>query len=240
MATDSREAGGLRVRRPVARPHRDHERAAAAAAGRVHRHAELQSRAAMSSAAAEITMFLRRMRDGDGAAAAGMMPLVYDQLRGIAGRLLRPGQAHTLQPTALVHEAWLKIVGNDGTDFADRVHFLAVAATAMRQVLLNHARDRRAQKRGGDAERLPLDECLDLIEQEAGDIVELGDVLDQLAAAAPRPARVVEMRVFAGMTVDEVAAALGATPALVKADWRFARAFLQQKLRPDRPLPNPD
>lgn len=190
---------------------------------------------AMSHDPAEITLFLRRLREGDGTAAAGMMPLVYDQLRGIAGRLLRPGQAHTLQPTALVNEAWMKILGGASTDFTDRVHFLAVAATAMRQVLLNHARDRRARKRGGDLERVPLDDCLELIEAESGDVVELSDVLEQLSSAAPRPARVVEMRVFAGMTVEEVAAALGTTAALVKADWRFARAFLQQKLRPDRP-----
>lgn len=187
----------------------------------------------MTDAPAEITMYLRRLRDGDDAAAASMMPLVYDQLRAIAARVLRPGEAHTLQPTALVHEAWMKMLGGAAPEFADRVHFLAVAATAMRQVLINYARDRRAQKRGGGRERLPLDECLDVVEAESGDVVELGDLLEQLAAAAPRPAKVVEMRVFAGMTVDEVAAALATTPALVKADWRFARAFLQQRLRRD-------
>lgn len=187
----------------------------------------------MPDGPAEITLFLRRLRDGDGSAADGMLPLVYEQLRSMAGRLLRPGQAHTLQPTALVHEVWLKVLGHTAPDFHDRVHFLAVAATAMRQVLLNHARDRRAQKRGGDRERVPLDECLDQLEAESGDVVALGDVLDQLASSAPRAARIVEMRVFAGMTVDEVAAALATTPALVKADWRFARAFLHQKLRPD-------
>lgn len=186
---------------------------------------------AMPDDPAQITLLLRRLREGDDAAAAGMMPLVYEQLRAIAGRLLRPGQAHTLQPTALVHEAWLKVLGDKAPDFTDRVHFLAVAATAMRQVLVNHARDRRAQKRGGERERVPLDECLDLIEAESGDVVELGELLEQLAAAAPRPAQVVEMRVFAGMTIDEVAAALATTPALIKADWRFARAFLQQRLR---------
>jgi RNA polymerase sigma factor (TIGR02999 family) len=186
----------------------------------------------MDAAANEITLHLRRLRGGDASAAAAMMPLVYDQLRAIAGRLLHPGQPHTLQPTALVNEAWLKIAGAGMADFADRTHFLAVAATAMRQVLQNHARDRKAQKRGGGQPRVPLDECLDLLEAEAGDVVELGEVLDQLASEAPRPARVVEMRVFAGMTVEEVAAALATTPALVKSDWRFARAFLQQKLRP--------
>lgn len=189
----------------------------------------------MPDGPAEITRFLRRLREGDATAAADLMPILYEQLRGIAGRLLRPGQVHTLQPTALVNEAWMKIVGGASFDFADRTHFLALAATAMRQVLLNHARDRRARKRGGDVERVPLDDCLDLIEAESGDVVELSDVLEQLAAAAPRPAKVVEMRVFAGMTVDEVAVALATTPALVKSDWRFARALLQQKLRPAKP-----
>jgi RNA polymerase sigma factor (TIGR02999 family) len=184
---------------------------------------------------AEITRCLRRLREGEGAAAADLMAIVYEELRGIAGRLLRPGQAHTLQPTALVNEAWLKIAGGASAEFADRAHFFAVAATAMRQVLLNHARDRRTKKRGGDAARVPLDDCLDLIEAESGDVVELSEVLEQLAAAAPRPAKVVEMRVFAGMTVDEVATALATTPALVKADWRFARTLLQQKLRPQNP-----
>lgn len=184
---------------------------------------------------AEITRFLRRLREGDNTAATDAMPIVYELLRGIAGRLLRPGQAPTLQPTALVNEAWLKIVSSASAEYADRTHFLAIAATAMRQVLLNHARDRRTQKRGGDVGRVPLDECLDLIEAESGDVVELSEVLEQLAAAAPRPARVVEMRVFAGMTIEEVATALATTPALVKADWRFARTLLQQKLRPQNP-----
>lgn len=189
----------------------------------------------MSNGPAEITMFLRRLRNGDARAAAELMPIVYEQLRGIAGRLMRSGQPHTLQPTALVNEAWIKIVGGAALEFADRTHFLSVAATAMRQVLLNHARDRRAGKRGGDKERVPLDDCLDLIEAESGDVVELSEVLEQLAAAAPRPAKVVEMRVFAGMTIEEVALALATTPALVKADWRFARTLLQQKLRPREP-----
>lgn len=181
----------------------------------------------------EITRCLDRLRHGDAEAAADLLPHVYEQLRSIAGRMLRPSPAHTLQPTALVNEAWLKIAR--ASDFTDRTHFLAVAATAMRQVLLNHARDRHAQKRHGGGQRLPIDECLDLVEAETGDVIALNEVLDQLATAAPRPAKVVEMRVFAGMTTDEVATALATTAALVKADWRFARAFLQRKLRPTGP-----
>lgn len=189
----------------------------------------------MSDPATQITMHLRRMRDGDPGAAAAILPLLYDELRGIARKLLPPGQAHTLQPTALVHEAWLKIArAGSGMEFVDRRHFLAVAARAMRQVLLNHARDRRTQKRGGEQTHLPLDECLDLIEREAGDVVALNEVLDQLAAQSQRPAQIVELRVFAGLTIEETAEVVGASEASVKADWRFARAFLQQRLRGDR------
>lgn len=181
-------------------------------------------------------MYLQRMRGGDAAAADAMLPLLYDELRGIAGRLLRGAPAHTLQATALVHEAWLKIAGangaNDRPGFADRVHFLAVAARAMRQILLNHARDRRAQKRGGGGQRVPLDDFLATIEAEAGDVVALDELLQQLAAANARQAQVVEMRVFGGMSIEEVAEALGTGLTTVKADWRFARAFLVSRLGP--------
>lgn len=189
----------------------------------------------MTDAIASITMCLRRMRDGDAAAGEAVMPLLYDELRAIAGRLLRADRAHTLQPTALLHEAWLKIVNasDRSAPLQDRVHFLAVAARAMRQVLCNHARDRRAHKRGGDAARVPLDDCLDLLEQETGDVVALHDLLDGLARENPRLASVVEMRVFGGMTIPEAAAALGIAETTVKDDWRFARALLQQRLRPD-------
>ncbi len=184
----------------------------------------------------QITLCLQRLRAGDAAAADEMLPLLYEQLRQIAGRLLRPGLGgQTLQPTALVHEAWLKIhkgLGG-GEGFADRTHFLAVAARAMRQVLVNHARDRRAQKRGGLAHRLPLDECVEQIEQETGDLVALSDLLERLSREDPRQARVVEMRVFGGLTIEEVAAALELAPSTVKLDWRFARAWLQQRLRGD-------
>lgn len=154
-----------------------------------------------------------------------------------AGQLMRGNRAHTLQPTALVHEAWLKFAAalDGGASPRDRQHFLAVAATAMRQVLINHARDRRAQKRGGgDVARVPLDECVDAIEAQTGDLVDLHDVLERFTKDHPRPAQVVEMRVFGGMLVEEVAAALDLAESTVKADWRFARAWLQRALPGDR------
>ena len=179
----------------------------------------------------QITVFLQQMRDGDAEAADRMLPLVYDRLRGLARQLLPAGGAgHTLQPTALVHEAWLKIAGamDRGASVDDRGHFLRVAARAMRQVLVNHARDRRAAKRGGDAAKLPLDEVVGQIEARTGDLGAWNGLLEQLGAEHPRPAQIVELRVFGGMSLDEVAEALGTTVHAAKTDWRFARAWLQQ------------
>ncbi|MCA3008337.1 MAG: RNA polymerase subunit sigma [Phycisphaerales bacterium] len=187
----------------------------------------------MDADANPITLCLRRMQQGDAAAEHELLPLVYAELRRIAGSLLRdntPG--HTLQPTALVHEAWLKMAkaGGQAGEYDGRVHFLAVAARAMRQVLINHARDRKAQKRGGDAAKVPLDAVLESIEAETGDLVGLHELLERFAVANPRPARLVELRVFGGMTIEEAAAALGIGVTSAKADWRFARAVLQREL----------
>lgn len=142
---------------------------------------------------------------------------------------------HTLQPTALVHEAWLKVAKalDGGGGPRDRQHFLAVATKAMRQVLVNHARDRRAQKRGSGQARVALDDVVDAIEATTGDVVAWSDLLDRLAAEHPRPAQIVELRVFGGLLVEEVAEALDLAPSTVKADWRFARAWLQSRLPQD-------
>jgi RNA polymerase sigma factor (TIGR02999 family) len=184
-----------------------------------------------AESAEQVTVFLRRMRDGDPNAVAQMLPLVYQDLRRLARGLLRGDRPdHTLQPTALVHEAWLKIAGamDRGASVDDRGHFLRVAARAMRQVLVNHARDRRAAKRGGDAAKLPLDEVVGQIEARTGELGAWNDLLEQLAAEHPRPAQIVELRVFGGMSLDETAEALGTTVHAAKTDWRFARAWLQQ------------
>jgi len=187
----------------------------------------------VSSAPHSITLCLQRMRDGDPAAAGELLPLVYDELRAIAGQMMRAGRpGHTLQPTALVHEAWLKIdrAAGGGGELRDREHFLAVAATAMRQVLVNHARDRRAQKRGGDVVRVPLDDHLDIVEKKAGNVVELDDVLQRLAASHPRAAKVVELRVFGGLTIEEAARAIGVADSTLSEEWRFARVWLAREL----------
>lgn len=181
-----------------------------------------------------VTVFLRRMQNGDAAAAHELLPLVYGELRHIAGRLLREGKpGHTLQPTALVHEAWMKMAhaaSGGGAGYEGRVHFLAVAAKAMRQVLIAHARQRGAQKRGAGGDKVPLDLCLERLEAETGDVLAFDETMARLAAESPRAAQVVEMRVFGGMTIEEVAEALGVGLTAVKADWRFARVWLQREL----------
>jgi RNA polymerase sigma factor (TIGR02999 family) len=188
---------------------------------------------AMSDAPHAITQCLQRWRAGDAAAAHEMLPLVYEQLRGLAGKLMRVDRPdHTLQPTALVHEAWIKIASalEGGAGPRDREHFLAIAAKAMRQVLVNHARDRRAQKRGGGGARVPLDALVEAIEATTGEVTSWNELLERLAEEHPRPAQIVELRVFGGLLVEEVAEVLGLGPTTVKSDWRFARAWLQQKL----------
>jgi RNA polymerase sigma factor (TIGR02999 family) len=179
-----------------------------------------------------ITLCLQRLRRVERDAAHEMLPLLYDELRALAGHLMRGDRPdHTLQATALVHEAWLKVARSlDGGGVPnDRQHFLAVATTAMRQVLVNHARDRKAQKRGPGTARVPLDSVVDAIETMTGDVTAMNDVLERLAVDHPRPAQIVEMRVFGGMLVEEVAEALDLAPSTVKADWRFARAWLQRQ-----------
>ena len=174
---------------------------------------------------------LQRFRDGTEGAADELLALVYDELRGLADRMLfRQAPGHTLQATALVHEAWLKIARAGGEDWEGRSHFLGVASKAMRQVLVNHARDRGAEKRGGDAQRVTLDDCLGVVEADSGDVVALDEALQQLGAIDPRRARVVEMRVFGGASIEETAAALGVGTTTIKTDWRIARAWLRRAL----------
>ena len=187
----------------------------------------------VSSAPHSITLCLQRMRDGDPAAAGDLLPLVYEELRAIAGQMMRAGRpGHTLQPTALVHEAWLKIdrAAGGGGQLRDRQHFMAVAATAMRQILVNHARDRRAQKRGGDVVRVPLDDHLDIVESKAGSLVELDDVLQRFAQRHARAAKVVELRVFGGLSIEAAARMLGVAESTISEDWRFARVWLAREL----------
>ena len=152
----------------------------------------------------------------------------------MAGRYLRgerPG--HTLQPTALVHEAFLKLVGQKNADYKSRGHFMAIAAVAMRRILVNHAQKRSAAKRGGGAKRVPLADDLAVAESPDLDLVALDEALDRLAERDPRKARVVEQRFFAGMEMSQIAENLGVSLVTVKRDWEFARAWLTREIQAD-------
>jgi RNA polymerase sigma factor (TIGR02999 family) len=166
---------------------------------------------------------------------AELMPLVYDELRRLAAGYLRherPGQ--TLQATALVNEAFIRLSNKRGNQFNNRTHFLAIAALSMRQILVQRARARKAEKRGGDPERITLDDSLMADRRgERIDVIELDAAMERLAAFDPHQARVVELRYFGGLTVEETAEALDISPATVKRHWTLARAWLKRELGPN-------
>ena len=168
----------------------------------------------------------------DRAAAEQLLPLIYDQLRDLAGSFLRREKdGHTLQPTALVHEAYMRVVVQTGVRWQNPTHLYAVSAQAMRRVLVDHARKKTAGKRGGGAaERVELDEAENPITGRAVDLLALDDALNKLAELSERQARVVEMRFFAGLSVEEVAEAMGVSVSTIAGDWRMARAWLRTVL----------
>ena len=181
--------------------------------------------------ASQVTRILRRAEAGDRAAADELLPLVYEQLRSIARQHMAQERSdHTLQATALIHEVYLKLVGNREIQWTDRAHFLAVAAKAMRNLLIDHARKRKAGKRGGGGERVTLDAVVDSAAERSIDLLALDEALEGLGALHERQARGVEMRFFGGLTVPEAAQVLGVCSATVDNDWRLARAWLTRQL----------
>ncbi len=167
----------------------------------------------------------------DPGAEQALFQRIYDELRRLAGRQMRGQPAnHTLQPTALAHEVFLRLIRQDHVGPADRGRFLALAARAMRSVLVDHARRRSADKRGGRARRLPFDEVLDSFEARSGELVALDRALAGLAETNQRHARIVELRFFGGMTQEEVAELLGVSLRTVEREWRLARAWLKREL----------
>jgi RNA polymerase sigma factor (TIGR02999 family) len=193
---------------------------------------EEEGRAAARGAA---TRELLLWASGDRAAAQRLLPLVYQELRGLAGAMFRERRPDpTLQPTALVHEAFVRLIESERVDTRDRMHFRAVAASAMRQILADHARRRRALKRGGGAARVTWAEppaSTASGEPTAVDLVQLDDALERLAALDERQHRIVELRFFAGLEVDEVATVLEVSKSTVEREWRAARAWLGVRLR---------
>lgn len=179
----------------------------------------------------DVTHLLHAWGRGDRAAYDRVIELIYAELKRCARRALhRAGAAHELQATALVHEAYLRLLRQERVDWQSRVHFLAVAATVMRRVLLQDARARRAGKRGGGTTTVALEAAGELAALDAGQVLALDQALRDLHARDPRPARVAELRVYGGLGVDEVSALLGLSSATVKRDFRLATAWLKREL----------
>ena len=186
----------------------------------------------MSSPRDDVTPLLRRWGHGDRGALDELMPLIYKELHKLAKRHMKQQEAdHTLQTTAVIHEAYLKLVGRSDMDWENRAHFFGVAAKAMRHVLVDHARTRRAAKRGGEVRIEQLDEDANVGVARPVGMIALDDALTLLAEQYPRQAEVVELRYFGGLSVEETAVTLKLSPETVARDWRFAKAFLRSELR---------
>lgn len=185
----------------------------------------------MDSQKGDVTELLARISKGDRSAEEALLPRVYVELHRLARAQLRgerPG--HTLQATALVHEAYLKLCQTNSTDWQDRMHFYRVAAKLMRRILIDYARQRNAHKRGSGAHKQSLDEALLVSEDRLAQVVEIDELLDRLAELDPRLAQVVEMRFFGGLTEEEIGLALNVSERTVKRDWLKARAWLHEQL----------
>lgn len=185
-----------------------------------------------------LTELLRDFRNGDRSALDRLIPMVYTELRRLAANFLqreRPG--HTLQPTALVHECYMRMMAQHPPDYQNQAHFYGIASQVMRQILVDHARSRNAAKRGGGSEKLPLDEVCYYSEERAAALIELDDALSALERIDDRRARIVEMRYFGGLTVQELGEALGLPVHLVNRELRMAQAWLHRELnrRPAEP-----
>ena len=182
----------------------------------------------------QVTSLLRSMQDGDAAAADRLVPIVYRELRRIAGSLMRRERGdHTLQPTAVVHEALLRLMEGEPVSFENRAHFFAIAARIMRRLLVDHARRHVAGKRGGeDLRQVELEDGLALTPEQSTEVLALHDALDLLARLDERQARIVEMHYFAGNSLDEIAAIVGVSERTVARELQTARLFLRQQLKP--------
>lgn len=179
----------------------------------------------------EITQLLKSSREGDEQALNSVLPLVYDELHRIAqGHLRRYSPNHTLQPTELINEAWLKMADSNHPDWKDRVHFFAFTATVIRNILVDYARGRSAQKRGGEAVRVTFNEAVLQAQESTEEILALDSALTRLAAIDQRKAKILELRFFAGLDVEETAEALEISVATVGRETRFAQAWLRREL----------
>ena len=182
-------------------------------------------------AATQVTQILLNWRGGDADAAARLMPIVYDELRRLARDYLRRERVgHTLQPTALVHEAYLRLVDDNSVSWQSRAHFYGIAAKLMRRILVDHARARNAEKRGGQIEKVPLDEARDLPPAATNDLVALDGALEDFARSYPRKSEVVELKFFGGLEAEQIAEVLQVSEKTVLRDWQFAKLWLCREL----------
>ena len=186
----------------------------------------------MPSATQDVTGLLLAWGRGDSSALQKLTPLVYRELHALAHRnMLRERPGHTLQTTALVHEAYLRLIDTQHVQWRDRTHFFAMSARLMRRILVDFARSRGYQKRGGGARPVSLDENVDVAHERNADLVALDDALAALAAVDPRKSRVVEMKFFGGLTAEEIAEVLAVSPDTVLRDWSLAKSWLLRELK---------
>jgi len=187
----------------------------------------------MAAAPQEVSQLLVEWRNGDQEALDRLMPLVYDELRRIAGRYMnRERSEHTLQTTALVNEAYLRLVDQKNVDWQNRAHFFAVAASVMRHLLVDHARARGRIRRGADPQQVSLDEAALISEQKGEEMIALDEALTKLAAIDERKVKIVELRYFSGLSAEETATVLGVSEITVKREWLKAKAWLYRELSP--------
>ena len=186
----------------------------------------------------EVTRLLKAMHDGDSDAAENLLPLVYAELHRIAAAYMRRERdGHTLQATALINEAYVRLVGED-IEWTNRAHFIGLAAHVMRRVLVDYARQHNAERRAGGLKRVEMDDNLAIAPERLDEVLFLDEALAKLAANNPRQARVVELRYFGGLSVEQIAQILGVAPRSVKRDWALARIFLFSELNPGAPIPD--
>ena len=179
----------------------------------------------------EVSQLLIDWSNGDRAALDKLMPLIDEELRRLAHRYMRQERAgHTLQTTALVNEAFLRLVNRKNLQWQNRAHFFGIAAQLMRTILVDHARSHASAKRGGGARKLELNEALVVSQQKASEVIALDEALKQLALIDPRQSRIVELRFFGGLTVEEAAEVLNVSPVTIKREWRTAKAWLYHEL----------
>jgi RNA polymerase sigma-70 factor (ECF subfamily) len=179
-----------------------------------------------------VTELLSKWSQGDQAALIELTPLIYEELRRLAHREMGVERSyHTLQTTALVNEAYLRLADQTNAQWQNRAHFFAVAARAMRRILVSYARSQRAQKRGGGAPKMELDEAALVSPEESQEIIDLHEALERLAALDSRKAQIVELKYFGGLNYDEMAEVLKISPVTVRRDWRFAKAWLYTQLQ---------